>query len=362
MSWLVSVHTPDGSTIDRIPFGALPDGRPVERFTLANARGMSVAVLSYGGIMQQLDLPDRDGRLANVVLGFGDLSHYLDDDYARRMPFFGAVIGRYANRIANGRFTLDGHTYTLPLNDAPNSLHGGFTGFHTRLWEAEPVRSGNAIGVRLRRVSPDGENGYPGNLTVTVDYSLDPENRLRIDYSATTDRPTVVNLTNHAYWNLAGEDSGTVARHELQLNAGRYTPVDATLIPTGTLEPVDGTPMDFRRLRAIGPNERYDHNWVLDRAGADADALVEAAVLRDPSSGRRLTMSTSEPGLQFYSGDMLDGSLRGIGGRTYSGRGGLALESQHFPDSPNQPEFPSTVLRPGDRYASSTVLAFSSDG
>ena len=315
--------------------GTLPDGRPVERYTLSNARGMRVAILTYGGIVQRVDVPDRNGELANVTLGFEALSSYLDPAYTERTPFFGAIIGRYGNRIARGRFTLDGETYELPINHPPNSLHGGFTGFHTRLWAAEPL----AGGVRLTRTAADGENGYPGNLDVAVSYRLDDDNRLQIDYAATTDKPTVVNLTNHAYWNLAGR--GTIADHVLQINADRYTPVDDTLIPTGELAPVEGTPMDFRQPRAIGASTVYDHNWVLNGR--------VAAILHDPASGRTLTIETTEPGLQFFSGDTLTPR-----------RAGLALETQHFPDAPNQPAFPSTVLRPGERFASTTVLTFTS--
>jgi aldose 1-epimerase len=270
-----------------------------------------------------------------VVLGYGELDGYTSEAYAASMPYYGAIIGRYGNRIAGARFSLDGRTYELPANNGPNSLHGGELGFHVRVWDAEPVPGG----VRLTRTSRDGECGYPGNLEVAVTYALDAGDRLRIDYAATTDAPTVVNLTNHAYWNLAG--GGTIDGHELRIGASRYTPVDAALIPTGELADVAGTPMDFRAARTIGAYD-YDHNWVLD--GGDA------AFLRDPASGRTLTISTSEPGLQFYAGGMLE-----------TPRAGLALETQHFPDSPNRPDFPSTVLRPGETFSSSTVLAFGAD-
>jgi aldose 1-epimerase len=316
--------------------GLLPDGRAVERFTLSSAE-LTATVLTYGGILQRLEAPDREGRPANVTLGYDTLERYLDSTYMSRMPFFGALIGRYGNRIAGGRFTLDGETHQLPLNNGPNSLHGGATGFHTHLWEAEPSENG----VRLRRVSPDGENGYPGTLDVDVTYTL-TGTTLRIDYAARTDRPTVVNLTHHAYWNLAG--GGTIEAHELQIGAARYTPVDEALIPTGELASVDGTPFDFRTAKAIG-TEPYDHNWVLD-------GVPPAAVLHDPASGRTLTITTTEPGLQFYAGGMLDIPPYGV-------RGGLALETQHFPDSPNRPHFPSTVLRPGERLTSTTELTFS---
>ncbi len=333
-----------GARVAREPFGALAGGEAIERFTLANPGGASVSVLTYGGVVQRVELPDRHGRRANVVLGFDDLAGYTSAEYAAAMPYFGAIIGRYGNRIAGGRFTLDGRVVTLPLNQPPNSLHGGELGFHVRVWDAEPVPGG----VRLRRRSPDGECGYPGTLDVAVTYTLDAGDRLRIDYAATTDAPTVVNLTNHAYWNLAG--AGTIQAHELRIAASRYTPVDATLIPTGELAPVEGTPLDFRRLRAIG-DYGYDHNWVLDR---DGDGLVEAAWLRDPGSGRTLTISTTEPGIQFFAGLLLDVGPYGHGA-------GLALETQHFPDSPNRPQFPATVLRPGEVYTSTTVVAFGAD-
>jgi aldose 1-epimerase len=316
-----------GLTVEVSAAGELPDGRPVERYVITGEIG--VAILTYGGIVQRLEVPDREGRLANVTLGFDALSGYLEPAYLEHTPFYGAIIGRFGNRIARGRFTLDGETYELPINHPPNSLHGGHTGFHTRLWAAEALEDG----VRLTRTSPHGENGYPGTLEVTVDYRVHGH-ALRIEYAATTDRPTVVNLTNHAYWNLAGH--GTIAAHELQIDADHYTPVDDTLIPTGELAPVEGTEMDFRSPRRIGDAIDYDHNWV----------LTGGAVLHDPASGRTLTIATTEPGLQFFSGHTL-------------ARAGLALETQHFPDSPNQPHFPSTVLRPGERFASSTTLTFS---
>jgi aldose 1-epimerase len=318
----VSAHAP------RSPFGALPDGTPIERFVLANARGTRVAVLTYGGIIQRVEVGG-----VNVVLGYDDLDSYTSEAYRAAMPYYGAIIGRYANRIAGGRFQLDGREYSLPLNNGPNSLHGGELGFHTRAWDAEAVPGG----VRLSRTSPDGECGYPGSLDVAVTYTLDADDRLRIDYAARTDAPTVLNLSNHSYWNLAG--GGTIEDHELRIGASRYTPVDDALIPTGELAGVAGTPMDFREARRIGAFE-YDHNWVLD-----GDVR-----LRDPASGRTLTLTTTEPGLQFYAGGMLE-----------SPRAGLALETQHFPDSPNRPEFPSTVLRPGETFSSTTTLAFGVD-
>jgi aldose 1-epimerase len=350
----------------REPYGEF-EGREVERFTLANGRGVRVEILPYGGIVRAIWLPDRDGQTANVALGFADLAGYVE----KNEPFFGCVAGRYANRIAQGRFTLGGQTYQLAANDGANHLHGGKRGFDKRLWDAEEVRDGSSAGVRLRLVSPDGEEGYPGTLTAEVVYLLDDENRLRIDYRAETDRPTIVNLTNHTYWNLAGEGSGTVENHVLRLRASRFTPVDGALTPTGELAPVAGTPFDFTQATAIGARIRedhpqllhgkgYDHNFVFDRAGGDT-SLLDAVTLHDPGSGRTLTIGTTEPGVQVYSGNYLDGTLVGASGRTYRQGDGIALETQHFPDSPNQPGFPSTVLRPGEVYRSTTVFAFSAE-
>ncbi|MFG3506721.1 aldose epimerase family protein [Streptomyces sp. NPDC047821] len=342
-------------------FGTLADGTAVHRWTLRNG-GTRLKVLSYGGIVQSLEVPDRHGRYANVSLGFDDL-----DAYVSSSPFFGALIGRYGNRIAGGRFTLDGREHRLSVNDGPNSLHGGARGFDKRVWDVEPFTDRTGVGLVLRYVSADGEMGYPGTLRVTVTYTLTPRGEWRVDYAATTDRATVVNLTNHTYYNLAGEGGGDVLGHELRLAASRYTPTDATLIPTGELAPVAGTPFDFRSGKPIGEDIRtahpqlvlaqgYDHNWVLDK-GATARPLP-VATLRDPGSGRTMTIATTEPGVQFYSGNFLDGTLAGPSGRTYRQGDGLCLETQHFPDSPNRPEFPSTVLRPGATYRSTTVHRF----
>ncbi|MEU5255607.1 aldose epimerase family protein [Streptomyces longwoodensis] len=317
-------------------FGTLSDGTEVHRWTLERA-GTRVRVLSYGGIVQSVEVPDRDGRTANVVLGFADLDGYRDHPE----PFLGALIGRYANRIARARFELDGVRYELEPNGPPNSLHGGSRGFDKRVWDVEPVEHG----LRLSRVSPHGEEGFPGRLEVTATYTLDASGALRFAYEAVTDAPTVVNLTNHSYFNLVG--SGTATGHELRLAASRYTPVDADLIPTGDLAPVADTRFDFLTSRKLGTG--YDHNYVLDK-GVTA-AAEEVAELHDPASGRVLTVATTEPGLQLYTGDHLPAP--------FTPGEGVALETQHFPDSPNRPAFPSTVLRPGEVYRSETVYGFS---
>jgi aldose 1-epimerase len=349
-------------------FGALADGTLVHRWTLAGDRGMTVRVLTYGGIVQAIEVPDRDGRPANVALGFAGL-----DDYARdNRPYFGALIGRYANRIAGGRFGLDGRTHRLPVNNPPNSLHGGGEGFDKRVWSASDAGGGGAAAVELAYTSPAGEMGYPGTLAVRARYRLGPGNELRIDYRATSDAPTVVNLTNHSYFNLAGEAAGPVGGHLLRLHADHYTPTDATNIPTGQVAPVAGTPFDFTSPHPIGEridnqDEQlefglgYDHNFVL-RDPPGGGALAPAARVEDPVSGRVLEIATSEPGVQLYSGNQLDGTLVGAGGVAYRPRAGFALETQHYPDSPNQPAFPSTVLRPGQVYRSSTTYRFSVSG
>jgi aldose 1-epimerase len=354
------------------PFGTAPDGSAVERWTLSNG-DTTMQVLTWGGVIQTLKVPDAHGNVDNVVLGFPDLAGYVADED----PYFGALIGRYGNRIAGGSFTLDGKTYQLPVNNGPNTLHGGPTGFDDRVWEATDVSDGKVAALQLDLVSQDGDQGFPGTLTTTVTYTLDAQSRLKVHYEATTDAPTVINLTQHTYWNLAGEGSGTIYDHQLQINASGFTPVDKTLIPTGEIAPVEGTPFDFRAPTPIGERIRdknqqllygqgYDHNWVLDRKdngareGSDAkDPLEEAAVLHDPHSGRTLTINTTEPGLQFYSGNFLNGTLVGTSGRIYRQSDGLALETQHFPNSPNQPAFPSTELRPGQVYDSTTVFELS---
>src|SRR3954466_15162701 len=352
----------EGLSITKSSFGWV-GSQPVDRYTLAN-HDMSVSILTYGGIVQAVNVPDRRGQAANVATNFANIANYT-----RNGDYRGAIIGRYSNRIAKGRFTLDNTQYSLDINNNPNTLHGGFSGFNTKVWAATPVQTPDSVGVKLRYTSPAGEGctpgrtsnpacstGFPGTVPVTVVYSLDARDNLRIDYSATTEVPTVLNLTNHSYWNLGGVGSGTTNNHRLKLNADRYTPIDSTSIPTGALDPVAGTPMDFRDFHTIGERigqnfpqllitKGYDHNWVINRTPGDSTSLVKAAELRDPASGRELTVSTDQPGIQFYSN---------------SGNG-VALETQHFPDSPNHPDFPSTVLRPGETYKTSTVLSFGTD-
>ncbi|MBL3670318.1 galactose mutarotase [Streptomyces sp. M2CJ-2] len=319
-------------------FGTLSDGTPVHRWTLERA-GTRVRMLSYGGIVQAVEVPGREGRPGNVVLGFSDLDGYV----ARPEPYLGALIGRYANRIAGARFPLDGRVHTLAPNNGPNSLHGGERGFDKRVWDVTPVPHG----LRLSRVSADGEEGFPGRLEMSVTYTLDERGALGIVYEAVTDAPTVLNPTNHSYWNLTGAGAGSAAGHELRCAASRFTPVDADLIPTGGLRDVTGTRFDFREGRRTGTG--YDHNLVLDKGVTPTP--VEVAELYDPSSGRVLTVATTEPGMQLYTADLI--------GKPFAPGAGVALETQHFPDSPNRPDFPSTVLRPGEVFRSETVYGFS---
>jgi aldose 1-epimerase len=353
-----------GTTVTHSTSSARVDGKPIEVFTLKNGRGIEMQVMSYGAIITSLKVPDRNGRVADVVLGFDSPQQYLDPPPP---PYFGALVGRYGNRIAKGQFTIDGNPYKLVTNNGPNHLHGGTRGFDKVLWTAAPTETADASSVMFTRTSPDGEEGYPGNLEVRVTYTLTNTNELSFDYHATTDKSTPVNLTQHSYFNLAGQDAGDILGHQLLINADRYTPVDETLIPTGTLAPVNGTPFDFRRSTAIGERidqdnpqlkngKGYDHNWVLNGSGG---RLSVAARLTDPKSGRTMEIRTNEPGLQFYSGNFLDGTIKGKGGHVYAQRSGLCLETQHFPDSPNQKSFPSTILRPGRNYDSRTVLTFS---
>ena len=343
--------------MNRQDFGKTPDGTPVELYPLANSRGVEATIMTYGGTVVSLQTPDRGGRPGDIVLGFDNLDAYLGGGN----PFFGALVGRYGNRIAKGRFTLDGIEYKLARNNGENNLHGGPRGFDKVVWE---VKEAGPQALELGYLSEDGDQGFPGNLDVTVRYTLTDANELGIDYSATTDRDTIVNLTSHSYFNLACE--GDVLNHLLSLNADRFTPVDAGLIPTGELRSVAGTPFDFRQPVAIGAridqdDEQlrrgggYDHNFVLNRGG---EGLSPVAKVVEPGTGRVLEVFTTEPGVQFYSGNFI-GELRGKGGRQYGRRAGFCLETQHYPDSPNQPSFPTTVLKPGQRYHTATVHKFS---
>lgn len=358
---------PPAPTVERSDFGVTPEDDSVDLYTLANGNGVTLEVTNYGGIITSLRVPDRDGNLEDVVLGFDSLSAYTSEAYRAANPYFGALIGRYGNRIAGGEFTLGGETYMLATNDGPNHLHGGEEGFDQVVWDAESFRRGDSVGVVLTHTSPDGHGGYPGRLDVEVTYTLTPDNALAVDYQATTTKATPVNLTQHSYFNLDGHGDGSILDHELTINAEQFTPVDSTLIPTGEPWPVEGTPLDFTEPTPIGARidadhrqieygGGYDHNFVL--AETDADTLRRAARLYAPDTGRLLTVRTTEPGLQFYSGNFLDGSFTGKG-ETYGRREGLALETQHFPNSPNEPAFPSTILRPGEEHTSRTVYEFS---
>jgi aldose 1-epimerase len=350
------------SSITQAPFGTLPGGAAVSEFTLANSHGMIVKILDFGGIVRELHTPDRDGRYADVVLGFDTLDPYVTDS-----PYFGALIGRYGNRIGKGRFVLDRKPYQLTRNDGANHLHGGAPGFDKVLWTAA-IEEGSLV---LRYRSVDGEQGYPGNLDATVTYSLTDDNELVVRFHATADQPTPVNLTQHSYFNLRGvaPESGDILQHEILIDADRFVPIDAGSIPLGPLVPVTGTPFDFRQPRPIGerigqPDKQlrhgsgYDHCWVLN-GGAGRHGLQRAVRVREPESGRVLELHTQEPGVQFYSGNFLDGALTGKGGRSYECRSGFCIEPQHFPDSPNQPAYPDTILRPGAVYATESRFKFS---
>lgn len=349
---------PRMTNIQMEDFGKLPNGAVVKRYTLKNRNGIIAKVMDYGAILTEVWVPDRNARSANVVAGFDNLDQYLNGH-----PYFGATTGRYANRIANARFSLDGKEYKLAANNGLNALHGGLKGFDKQLWKSEPLENkAGQVSVRFTYLSKDGEEAYPGNLNITVIYTLTDENELVIDYSASTDKPTVVNLTNHSYFNLAG--SGDILGHEVQINADRYTPVNDQLIPTGELAPVSGTALDFRKPAIVGDRidqlkpvpGGYDHNFVLKREGP---GLQLAAIVTDPKSGRKVEVLTTEPGMQLYTGNFLDGKLKGVNGVVYNKHSALCLETQHFPDSPNQPKFPTTTLLPGAEFKSSTVFRFS---
>jgi aldose 1-epimerase len=351
----------DARQIVIAPFGTTPAGETAEIFTLTNAQGLVVRATNFGGIIVSLLVPDRAGDLADVVLGYDSLEGYLHDS-----RYLGGIVGRFANRIANARFTVDGTTYQLAANEGPHHLHGGFKGFNKVVWHPAPLRTDRTAGLTLSHTSPDGTEGYPGTLNARVTYTLTDRNELIVDYLATTDQATPINLTQHSYFNLTGAGAGKVLDHLLQINADSMTPVDESLIPTGAIVPVAGGPFDFRAPTSIGARigaddeqlhrgHGYDHNFVLNRRGP---GLVHAARLVDPVSGRTLDIHTTEPGLQFYSGNFLDGRGIGKGGRLYGHRAGLCLEPQHYPDSPNRPGFPATILRPGSEYRSQTVFVF----
>ena len=361
-----TVSAAPAANVTQKPFGRMPDGTNVTLYTLTNASGAQVQITNYGGAVVAVKVPDRKGKLDDVVLGFDNLAGYLQEGN----PYFGSLIGRYGNRIAKGKFSLNGANYTLAVNNAPNSLHGGKKGFDKAVWTASSVASSadGAVGLELSYQSRDGEEGYPGSLYVKVAYTLTSDNALKIDYTATTDKATVLNLTNHSYLNLNGAGTGDVLDHVVQINADRITPVDVNLIPTGELKSVAGTPFDFRMPTAIGAridrdDEQikfgggYDHNLVLNGTAGAAPRLAARVVA--PKTGRVLEVLTTEPGVQFYTGNFLDGTLKGKGGKVYKKRYAFCLETQHFPDSPNHPEFPTTTLNPGETYKQTTIYRFS---
>jgi len=358
-----AISSPEGKhMISKQAFGTTPDGKSVEIYTLTNHHGMEARIMTYGAIIVSLRVPDRKGHADDVVLGYDSLAGYIE-----KTPYFGAVVGRYGNRIANGKFTVDGKEYTLAKNNGPNALHGGIKGFDKVVWQAEPFEKKGEAGVILKYTSADGEEGYPGTLQATVTYTLNEKNELILDYHATTDQATPINLTNHTYFNLAGEGKGDILAHEVMLNAGHFTPVDKNLIPTGKIASVKGTPLDFTQATAIGAriNDKYeqlvlaggyDHNFVINRSGS---GLTLAARVYESTTGRVLEVDTTQPGVQFYTGNFLDGTITGKQGHVYQRRYGFCLETQHYPDSPNQPNFPSAILRPGQVYHTTTVFKFS---
>lgn len=366
-----TVHIPDETevnvqqtsmSITKTAFGKTPEGKTADLYTLVNKKGATAKITNYGGIITSLTMPDINGVYEDVVLGYDSLTDYIEDS-----PYFGALIGRYGNRIAKGKFELDGKRYSLPVNNGPNSLHGGDKGFDKVLWKATPIETDDAVGLKLTYESRDGEQGYPGDLSVKVEYNLGNDNTLKIDYKATTDQKTIVNLTQHSYFNLSGNTKTSILDHVLTIHADAFIPVDENLIPLGSLEDVSGTPFDFREPTVIGKRindesaqlkngNGYDHCWVLNAANSGSRLVAK---LENPKSGRVMEVYTVEPGLQFYSGNFLDGSLIGKYNTIYEKYYGLALETQHYPDSPNQPDFPSVVLNPGDVYSTSTTYKFS---
>jgi aldose 1-epimerase len=347
--------------IRKQPFGTTAEKKPVDLYTLTNSNGIEVSIMTYGGIVVSLKVPDRKGKMQEVTLGYDTLDGYLKNN----SPYFGALIGRYGNRIGKGKFSLGGRDYQLATNNGDSHLHGGNRGFDKVVWKPTEVRGQKSVGLKLDYLSADGEEGYPGALSVAVVYTLTNDNELKIDYAATTTKDTIVNLTNHAYFNLGAD--ANILKHELMINADRFTPISEAFIPTGELRSVKGTPMDFTKPTAIGARisqkdeqlirgNGYDHNWVLNRKDA---SLSLAARVDEPTSGRVLEVFTTEPGVQFYTGNFLDGTIKGKAGKVYQQRAGFCLETQHFPDSPNKPNFPSTVLKPGQKYTTTTVYKFS---
>jgi aldose 1-epimerase len=356
-----------GLTIEKAPFGTV-DGKEVDLYTLTNAKGVEMKVTTYGGTVTSLKVPDKNGQMGDIVLGFNDVSGYTSPAYLKANPYFGAIIGRYGNRIGGANFKLDAKECVLAKNNGPNNLHGGVKGFDKLVWEARAIKGETSVGIAFSYVSKDGEEGFPGTLTTTVTYTLTNDNELKIDYTATTDKTTICNLTHHSYFNLSGEGSGDILGHEIMIKASKYTPVNASLITTGEHKDVAGTPFDFRTPTAIGAHvndsnqqliygKGFDHNWVLDRPEGSKELLL-AATAYDPKSGRAFDVLTTEPGIQLYVGNFLDGSLAGKSGKPYAFRNGFCLETQHYPDSPNKPSFPSTTLKPGDTYSTTTVYKF----
>jgi len=346
--------------ITREAFGKTPDGKPVDLYTLRNDKGAEARISYYGGIVVSIKVPDRNGQLGDVVLGYDNL-----DDYIKNNPFFGAMVGRYGNRIAKGKFTLDGKQYTLATNNYPNALHGGLKGFDKVVWGASTATTPTGPSLELRYLSKDGEEGYPGDLSVKAVYTLTDDNALKLDYTATTDKATVINLTHHSYFNLAGK--GDILNHQVMLQADKFTPVDSTLIPTGELRPVDATPFDFRTPTAIGARinqndeqlkfgNGYDHNWVINKPAGELGLMAR---VYEPATGRVLEVLSTEPGLQFYTGNFLDGTITGKGGWVYKFRNAFCMEPQHYPDSPNHPSFPPVVLKPGETYKNTIIYRFS---
>ena len=355
------------STITKADFGKTPEGQAVEIYTLHNAKGAEARILTYGGIVQSLTMPDKNGKLADVVLGFDTLDGYVNPTYVKGCPYFGALIGRYGNRIGGAKFSLEGQTYTLATNNGPNSLHGGVKGFDKVVWTAKPSVGVHGPQLVLAYVCKDGEEGFPGNLEVTAIYTLTEDNTLKLEFTARTDKPTVCNLTHHSYFNLAGQGNGDILGHLVQINGDQTTPVDSGLIPTGDLADVTGTPFDFRKPTAIGARINdantvlqygpgYDHNWVINKPFGELG--LQARVV-EPTSGRVLEVWRDEPALQFYAGNFLDGTLTGKGGKVYQRRTGFCMEPQHYPDSPNKPQFPTTELKPGQTYHNVIIYKFS---